>query len=250
MPRARISTTGAMPEPSFRFEPGQCITLTSRSASSACSASVDPDAVRGAQPLRRQAGVGEVLEVRQAARQPPHDFDLVPRFRTRGCGRATPLARRQRGHRLEQLARARHREARRERGAQPAVRPRRPSACCSATLSSIERCVRSCSRAGTSLVRVHHALADGRAQADLRQRLEHHVGVVHGLHRQRRGGAGAAAARRPPAAPTARSVDGVCAASIGQTRRRSHSSSGMSSAKPRNSVWQRWTWVWMKPGRR
>ena len=39
MPRARISGTGAMPDPSFRFEPGQCITLTSCSASSACSPS-------------------------------------------------------------------------------------------------------------------------------------------------------------------------------------------------------------------
>ena len=48
----------------------------------------------------------------------------------------------------------------------------------------------------------------------------------------------------------ARSVDGVCAASIGQIRRFSHSSSGMSSADPRKSVWHRWTWVWMKPGRR
>ena len=37
----------------------------------------------------------------------------------------------------------------------------------------------------------------------------------------------------------ARSVAGVCAASIGHTRRRSQSSSGMSSAKPRNSVWHR-----------
>jgi hypothetical protein len=37
----------------------------------------------------------------------------------------------------------------------------------------------------------------------------------------------------------ARSVAGVCAASIGQIRRFSHSSSGMSSAEPRNSVWHR-----------
>ena len=55
-----------------------------------------------------------------------------------------------------------------------------------------------------------------------------------------------AAARRTEA----RSVDGVCAASIGQTRSFSHSSSGMSSAKPRNSVWHRWTCVWMNPGSR
>jgi hypothetical protein len=34
----------------------------------------------------------------------------------------------------------------------------------------------------------------------------------------------------------ARSVAGVCAASIGQTRRRSQSISGRSSAKPRKSV--------------
>ena len=40
MPRRRISTTGARPEPSLRFEPGQCIALTPRSAITPCSASV------------------------------------------------------------------------------------------------------------------------------------------------------------------------------------------------------------------
>ena len=39
MPLARISTTGARPEPSFRFDPGQCSTLTPRSAISDCSSS-------------------------------------------------------------------------------------------------------------------------------------------------------------------------------------------------------------------
>ena len=34
-------------------------------------------------------------------------------------------------------------------------------------------------------------------------------------------------------------VDGVCAASMGQTQRFNQSSSGMSSAYPRKSVWQR-----------
>ena len=47
----------------------------------------------------------------------------------------------------------------------------------------------------------------------------------------------------------ARSVAGECAASIGHTRVRSHSISGRSSANPRKSVWHRWMWVWMKPGR-
>ena len=46
----------------------------------------------------------------------------------------------------------------------------------------------------------------------------------------------------------AASVAGVCAASSGHTRCLSHSSSGRSSARPRNRVWHRWTWVWMKPG--
>src|SRR2546421_11572288 len=31
-------------------------------------------------------------------------------------------------------------------------------------------------------------------------------------------------------------------------RRTSQSSSRRSSASPRNSVWQRWTWAWMRPG--
>ena len=37
IPCRRISTTGASPEPSFRFEPGQCSTFTSRAASRRCS---------------------------------------------------------------------------------------------------------------------------------------------------------------------------------------------------------------------
>ena len=51
-----------------------------------------------------------------------------------------------------------------------------------------------------------------------------------------------------PIRAAARSVEGVCAASIGQMRVRSQSISVRSSAEPRNSVWQRWTCVWTKPG--
>ena len=46
----------------------------------------------------------------------------------------------------------------------------------------------------------------------------------------------------------ARRVSGRCAASMGQTRVRSQSISGRSSANPRNRVWQRWMCVWMSPG--
>ena len=53
----------------------------------------------------------------------------------------------------------------------------------------------SCSRAGTCGVDVHHALADRRAQAARGDRFEHHIGVVHRLHRQHGGGAARAAAR-------------------------------------------------------
>ncbi len=48
----------------------------------------------------------------------------------------------------------------------------------------------------------------------------------------------------------ARSEAGVCAASIGQMRVRSQSIRRRSSAYPRKSVWQRWMWVWTKPGSR
>ena len=58
-----------------------------------------------------------------------------------------------------------------------------------------------------------------------------------------------AAARRRRAAPTPPATPASCAASSGHTRSRSHDSSGRSSASPRNSVWHRCTWVWMKPGR-
>src|SRR5438552_385000 len=54
-----------------------------------------------------------------------------------------------------------------------------------------------------------------------------------------------------PAAPSKAdqyTVSSVWAASSGQMRRTSQSSSRRSSASPRNSVWQRWTWAWMRPG--
>src|SRR5213080_1770701 len=43
-------------------------------------------------------------------------------------------------------------------------------------------------------------------------------------------------------------VSGVCTASSGQMRRVSQCSSRRSSASPRNSVWHRWMWAWMRPG--
>ena len=127
MPRARISATGARPDPSFRFEPGQCITLTSRSASSACSRSVTHT-----QCAAQRRGVARPVSARYSRFEKPARQSrgrLPPRraTRTRACARAPARASDERRDGLEQLARARHREARRERGVQPAVRRAVPS---------------------------------------------------------------------------------------------------------------------------
>ena len=249
MPRARISTTGAMPEPSFRFEPGQWRTLTSRSASSCLFGFGHPDAVRRTQPRRCEAGVREILEVRQPARQLPHDFDFVPILRRVRMDERV-FALRQCRDRLEQITRARHGEPRRERRAQPAARLRRaiaPSARGSRRSTSARL---SCSRP-RNLRRPSPSCTCRRsprrpvsASVSKTTSVSCTVSIVSTVVVPVR--SSSAAASRADA----RSVVGVCAASIGHTRRRSHSSSGMSSANPRKSVWHRWTCVWMKPGRR
>ena len=59
---------------------------------------------------------------------------------------------------------------------------------------------------GAVAAHVHQALADDRAQSGRHQRLEHRVGVVHGLHRQHASSCRRAAAPRPRAAPRRASV--------------------------------------------
>ena len=105
-----------------------------------------PDAVRRAQVRRGQAGVGEVLEVAEAARQPADDLDLVAilgRVRVNDacvrCARDAPPLRAARASTTPRSAARTPRAAGR--------RPRRPSASCSARLSSIDARVLSCSRA-------------------------------------------------------------------------------------------------------
>ena len=82
---------------------------------------VHPHAVRAAEARRRQPQARQILDVRHAAGQVPHDRDLVARFG--GVRVHERLVRiRQAGHGLEQRGRARDGEARRERGAQPSLR--------------------------------------------------------------------------------------------------------------------------------
>ena len=249
MPRARISATGAMPEPSLRFEPGQCITLTSRSASSACSALGDPDAVRGAQARRRQARVGEVLEVREPAGQPPDDLDLVADLRRVGVHER--LLARPTAPRPLRAARASTTPRSAARTPRAAGRwPRRPSAASAPGSRRSTPCVCSCSRARHVVGRVHHALADDRAQPARPTASRTRRRCRGPSPSSARSWCRCAAAPRRPAAPR-RAASTACAPlPSARPARFSHSSSGMSSANPRKSVWHRWTWVWMKPGRR
>ena len=86
-----------------------------------------PDAVRRAQPRRRQAGVGQVFEVGQAARQSPHDLDFVAVLGgVRVHERAGPTRRAPRPPRAARASTTPRTAARTPRAA--GRRPRRPSA--------------------------------------------------------------------------------------------------------------------------
>ena len=105
---------------------------------------------------------------------------------TRACAPARACWSRQAGDRLEQLARARtRRSAARTPACEPAVRRAVPARADRDAL--VDRVPRLLLQPPRHLrVEVHHALADRRAQAAVRDGLEHHIGVVHRLHRQHR----------------------------------------------------------------
>ena len=86
--------------------------------------------------------------------------------------------------------RARHREARRERGPQASVRRAMPLLVQRETLLESAHAIllQPRRRVGRG---VHQAFADGRADAGFRERFQHRFRFVHRLHRQHRRGAGA-----------------------------------------------------------
>jgi hypothetical protein len=143
--------------------------------------------VRRAEVRRREAGVREVLEVAQAARQLSDDFHFVAVLRrVRVDDHA--IARREIRHRFQQLAGARHGEPGRERGVQAAARLAVPPLAQRHAL--VDRRPRLLPQPRRDLlVGVHHALADDGPQAHLVERLEDDVGIVDGFHRERGGGA-------------------------------------------------------------
>ncbi len=145
---------------------------------------VHPDAVRGAQPSRRESRVGEVLQIAEAARQSPHEIHFVAVLR-RVRVYEDLVALRQVRDRFEQLSRAGHREARRERGAQPSVGGAVPAL--DQRQALVDRVARPFAEPSRDLAAgVHHALADDGADAGVRERFEHGIGVVHRLHREDR----------------------------------------------------------------
>ena len=200
--RARASpTTGAMPDPSFRFEPGQCSTLTSRSASSACSRVGDPDAVRGAQPPAGEARCrrgtrGSTARPTAAARRRPRPAILGGvRVHERLFARPTappPLRAARASTTPRSAARTRRAAGRSPRRASAAAAP--------GSRRSTPASAPAAARGTSSSESIMHLPTVARSPI-VGERLEHDVGVVHRLHRQHRRGAGAAAARRPRAAP-------------------------------------------------
>ena len=171
----------------MRFEPGQCITFTSRSARSACSRSVTQTQCavhrRGvARPVTaRYSRLECPPESRRTTSTSSRDSDAC--VCTSACSRADSAATASSSSREHDTA---------NRGANAACS--RPLAApsqrfFSARLSSIDRVVCSRSLGGRVIGRVHHALADDGAESRRRQRLEDDVGVVDRFHRENGGGA-------------------------------------------------------------
>ena len=231
MPRARISATGAMPDPSFRFEPGQCSTFTRRSASSALFGVGHPHAVRGAQPLggearrdARYAMLSRPVCARTTSTSSRCSDACVWTSRPRSSESAAVASSRSRVHEIA------------NRGAS-AARSRPSAAPCQRAMQR-QALVERGSRVGWQQPRrrvaahVHQALADDGAQPGRHERLEHRVRVVHRLHRQHgrraaeqqlgggepRGGARASRRRAPPRA--ARRARAATRAAAGRRRGR------------------------------
>ena len=146
---------------------------------------VHPYAVRRAEMWRGQLHGRQVLDVRPGPCLLLDDGDFVARFgRVRVHQRVVLFG--QARHGLEQLARTGHREARRERRMQTAVRGAVPAlANRDALVDGMARLLLQPFR--HLRVEVHHALADGGAQAAFGHTFEHHISVVHRLHRQHGG---------------------------------------------------------------
>ena len=225
IPVARISATGAMPEPSFRFDPGQCSTLTRAPPCRRCSSSSthtqwarhtcgDAGRLRRGTRCCRARSAAAPARSRRGSRRRA----CAPASRARVTALRRPRA--VRASTTQRIAARRPRE--------PAIGPAVPAA--RERHAFVDRGLRLLEQPTRHRgVRVHHALADDRAQADRLERLEDRVGIVHRLHRQDGGRAAVQQFGSRQRAAAASDV-GVCAASIGQMRVRSHSSSARSSA--------------------
>ena len=236
MPRARISGTGAIPEPSLRFEPGQCITLMSWSPISSCSRSSTQT-----QCAAHRCGDARWTLARYSKFVMPPEIFLTMAISSRDSEACVCTSACCSSDRLPTASSSSREHDTANRGANAACR--RPfSAPCQclriATLSSSDDRVASLRRLGTSASEsiMHLPIVARRplsATASNTTSVSCTVSIVRTavvpLDRS------SVAASRA----AARRVVGVCAASMGRIRVRSQSISGRSSANPRNSVWQR-----------
>jgi hypothetical protein len=150
-------------------------------------AGVDPHAVGGAQPRRGEPELGQVGHVAQAGLC-PNEGHLVAVLAGVGVHQ-DPRGRGLRRDRFEQRPRARHGEPGRQRDADPPIGLPVPAAV--QVDAGVEAGAPGLVQPGRRVAAVvHQALADRGADAGRGDRLEHGVGVVHGLHRQHRRRAG------------------------------------------------------------
>ena len=246
-PRRSAPGSARCPSASLRFDDGQWQTCAPRCGEQARSSSVRWIAVRDArvraeqaelvedddvvlaEPLADERDLAAVLaRVGVDARRRAPSPARRPRAAARRCTTARTAAR-TRSAADRRRRRASARSAARTRRARRCVVSRRPGGICGSP-------------------RVHHRLADRRADA----------GALGAPRRSRRCDAPCpcrgsrwcrrAAARRTRARAARRAASSSSAASYGQMTLRSQSSSSRSSARPRASVWHVWTCAWTRPG--
>ena len=228
MPRRRISTTGAMPEPSFRFEPGAVHHLHVALGEQRLLLFVDPDAVGRAEVRCRQVQCVEIRDVREASGQLADDGDFLARL-----GGVRVHERRPARHETAATASSRsrvHDTANRGPVRPGAGRARRRASVCAARGS--RRARPACAPSGATVRRrprpscTCRSWRAGRSRRRPRTPRRCRAPSPSSAPRWCRSASNSVVASRA----AARSVAGVWAASIGQMRVRSHCMSGMSSA--------------------
>ena len=235
-----------MPEPSFRFDPGQCSTLTPLAASSACSASVTCTQCaahrRGVARLERRQ-VCDVVHARSLARTAATSSRCSDAcvWTSQPCS-AESAAVASSSSREQEIAN-RGRERRHQPAVRRAVPPLRNRDALVQTFPP--RLMQPRRRLAAD---VHQALADDGAQSRRHRAPRTPRPCRAPSPSSARTSCRRESARRPPVAPRRRAWRRRARPREARCARAATRAAAGRRRLPRNSVWQRWMCVWTKPG--